>query len=285
MGFVTIEDIQGVIELVLFPKTWDKYRNQLKDGQIVIIEGKVDTGSTPPKILVDAIHTEIKVTSALDSQPAQILPATPIHYQSKSAPARKTNQPANVIPPAAPMPAFAESAPEYIPDDMPPPPDNFPDGWDMEWQPSFDEVEIASKPAPKFKKDEPITPPRAALPDAILAETIDDVTGDTTVMSYTVPSLYVPLAKAEADHPPKQITVVLRASDDKERDKRRIRTVHGTLTSFHGKDKFSFQIFESGKGHLIDFPNETTRITPELITRLHKILGEECWRVEEITFQ
>ena len=39
-------------------------------------------------------------------------------------------------------------------DDMPPPPDNFPDGWDMEWQPSFDEAAIASKPEPKFKKNE-----------------------------------------------------------------------------------------------------------------------------------
>jgi DNA polymerase-3 subunit alpha len=167
---------------------------------------------------------------------------------------------------------------------MPPPPDNFPDNWDSEWQPSFDEVEIASKPAPKFKKNEPVTPPHAALPDAMLTETIDEATGESKVMSYTVPSLYVPLAKAEADHLPKQITVILRASADKERDKRRIQTLHGTLIAAHGKDKFSFQIFESGKSHLIDFPNETTRITPELISRLYKVLGEECWRVEEITF-
>ena len=293
MGFVTIEDIQGVIELVLFPKTWDKNRDLLTAGQIIIVEGKVDTGSTPPKILVDVIKTEIKITSAADPLPAEPpppAPATPLHYQSKSAPARKVEQPAKQTPPSAPVkptnapiPVVAESAPEYISEpDMPPPPDNFPDNWDSEWQPSFDEVEIASKPAPKFKKDEPITPPRAVLPDSMLTEKIDESTGETTVMSYTVPSLYVPLAKAEADHPPKQITIILRASQDKERDKRRIQTLHGTLIAAHGKDKFSFQIFESGKGHLIDFPNETTRITPELITRLYKVLGEECWRVEEI---
>jgi hypothetical protein len=101
------------------------------------------------------------------------------------------------------------------------------------------------------------------------------------------PSLYVPLAKEnkDKDHPPRQITVTLRPTGDKERDKRRIKTLYGTLISYHGRDKFSFQIFESGKGHLIDFPNDTTRICPELLERLKKLMGEESWRVEEITFQ
>ena len=53
MGFVTIEDIQGNIELVLFPRTWEKNREQLSIGQIIIVEGKADTSSTPPKVLVD----------------------------------------------------------------------------------------------------------------------------------------------------------------------------------------------------------------------------------------
>ena len=58
---VTIEDIQGVIETVLFSKTWTQYQNQISNGQIVIIEGKVDQSNTPPKILVDSIKTEIKI--------------------------------------------------------------------------------------------------------------------------------------------------------------------------------------------------------------------------------
>jgi hypothetical protein len=77
----------------------------------------------------------------------------------------------------------------------------------------------------------------------------------------------------------------LRSTGDKERDKRRIKTLYGTLISYHGRDKFSFQIFEGGKGHLIDFPGDTTRICPEMLERLKKLMGEESWRVEEITFQ
>ena len=69
------------------------------------------------------------------------------------------------------------------------------------------------------------------------------------------------------------------------RDKRRIKSIYGTLISFHGRDRFSFQIFENGKGHLLDFPNDTTRICPEMFDRLKKLMGEESWRVEAITFQ
>ena len=302
MGFVTIEDIQGNIELVLFPKTWDKHRDVLTVGQIVIVEGKVDNSNPPPKILVDVIKTEIKVTSAAEEIIPETPPAPPkpLHYKSTTAPAQKATQQPTQNPPkpvtAVSQPVntphvIAEVAPDYSADldGMPPPPDNFPDGWDTEWQPSFDEAAIAAKPAPKFKKDEPITPPRAAAvsaPVEIIDKELNQAEAPHEALTFThMPSLYVPLAKEEADHPPKQITVILRASEDRERDKRRIKTLHGTLISFHGRDKFSFQIFENGKGHLIDFPSETTRISPELFTRLHKLLGEENWHVEEITFQ
>ncbi|MGC8857024.1 MAG: DNA polymerase III subunit alpha, partial [Anaerolineae bacterium] len=40
MGFVTLEDIQGNIELVLFSRTWGKYAAQIAVGQIIIVEGK-----------------------------------------------------------------------------------------------------------------------------------------------------------------------------------------------------------------------------------------------------
>jgi hypothetical protein len=104
---------------------------------------------------------------------------------------------------------------------------------------------------------------------------------------FHIPSLYVPLLQDEKnrEHPPQQITVLLRATGDKERDKRRIKTLHGLLISFPGRDKFSFHIFENDKGHMIDFPNDSTHICSELTERLKRLMGEENWRVEEITFQ
>jgi DNA polymerase III subunit alpha len=322
MGFVTLEDIQGNIELVLFPRTWAQYREQLTVGQIVIVEGKVDTNSTPPKILVDTIRTEIKILESLEtsagsgtplSKPkpfgqTQDKPAPDIEALSKPKPdshVRNLNiqstQPKPIASPQIqPVMRAAEKKETYsverdgIPsnnnfDDMPPPPDNFPDDWDTQWQPSFEEAVIASKPEPKFRKTEEITPPRVLAEVAPVEsndpeQEQDEVTREAFLSS--LPSIYIPLAKEEDQkHPPKQITVILRSTGDKERDKRRIKTIYGTLISFHGHDRFSFQIFENGSGHLIDFPNDTTRVCPEMLERLKKLMGEESWRVEEITFQ
>jgi len=336
MGFVTLEDIQGNIDLVLFPRTWEKTREILTVGQIVIVEGKVDTNSTPPKVLVDTVRTEIKILEPLkDSAPhtkpmpdsdveafsqpkpdshvkdlkiqstqpkSSSVPPKPDPLQQVIQPPRQNGPLKKNIPtkPSVPPPvrqvAEEPATPYTIDSDldgMPPPPDNFPDDWDTQWQPSFEEAVIASKPEPKFKKSEEITPPRIQL-EAVPVETADDIREhseeylrhDETTREALVTSIYIPLAKEEdKTHPPQQITVILRSTGDRDRDKRRIKTIYGTLISFHGRDRFSFQVFENGSGYLIDFPNDTTRLCPEMLERLKKLMGEESWRVEEITFQ
>ena len=329
MGFVSIEDVQGNIELVLFPRTWAQYKEQMTVGQIIIVEGKADTGSTPPKILVDSIRTEIKILEPLESSSTLVPPTFDLYQEEpplpddasvtnlnyKSALPKPVIQPAKKIPttPSVPPPMrqVAEkpvyAAPKAQPKpsdwtdpDVPPPPDNFPDDWENQWQPSFEEAMIASRPEPKIdNKPVPLTPP---IRHAEVAESVvetderehEQAARDAVaIQSIKVepppppPSLYIPLAKDEKDrdHPPQQITVTLRTTGDKDHDRRRIKTIYGTLISFHGKDRFSFQIFENGSGHLIDFPNDTTRVCAEMLERLKKLIGEETWRVEEITFQ
>jgi DNA polymerase-3 subunit alpha len=316
MGFVTIEDIQGTIELVMFPKTWTKFSDKMAVGQIIIVEGKVDNANPPAKILVDEIRTEIKVTSAAvdeiaDNAPP--MPPTPLHYKSTVGSAQKANQTpkpgesakqrvGESAKPASQRvsesagrqvnaPQVAEVAPAYAADvdldGMPPPPENFPDGWDMEWQPSFEEAAIAAKPEPKFKKNEPVTPPLITRAVTALANIETTTEPREEQINVAVQSMYVPLVKENKDkeHPPRQLTITLRSTGDHERDKRRIKTLHGLLTAQHGRDKFSFQIFENSKGYLIDFPNDTTRICPALLEQIKKLIGEENLRVEEITFQ
>ena len=336
MGFVTMEDVQGNIELVLFPKTWQKTQDLLKVGQIVIVEGKVDTGSTPPKILVDDIRTEIKILEPLSAsaesssffdpsespffddpldEPGPVLPLEQQPRQNASFQKKVPVKP-NIPPPlrqvAETPAAYVEPKPvspaANVGDDwgdMPPPPENFPDEWENERQTSFEQATIAARPEPKNDLKPAVREPRPQT-DSVQTEikpigqknapvARESAAGHTTPSMDPVqipptdflPSLYIPLAQEDHDkeHPPQQITVLLRATGDKERDKRRIKTLYGTLISFHGKDRFSFQIYENGKGHLIDFPNDTTRVCTEVLDRLKKLMGEESWRVEEITFQ
>jgi DNA polymerase III subunit alpha len=58
MGFATLEDIQGNIELILFPKTWDKYGKLIEIDRILTAEGKVDAEGGDPKVLVDKLMVE-----------------------------------------------------------------------------------------------------------------------------------------------------------------------------------------------------------------------------------
>ncbi|HSL31785.1 MAG TPA: DNA polymerase III subunit alpha, partial [Anaerolineales bacterium] len=313
MGFVTLEDVQGNIELVLFPKTWQKSQEQLKVGQIVIVEGKADATNSPPKILVDEIRTEIRILESLDTPPPsqpKTEPAQSAAPQPKQSPPPEKSVPAR---PSVPSPARQVTetpSPSYAADseldDMPPPPDNFPDDWETQWQPSFEQATIAARPEPKVteppvnrapvdqptKEPEPKNPeikPNGQEPPRVVQESVfvQPIESKLTHYPDMLPSLYIPLAQEEKDkdHPPQQITVVLRSTGDRERDRRRIKTIFGTLISFHGRDRFSFHIFEEGKGHLIDFPNDTTRVCTEVLDRLKKLMGEESWRVEEITFQ
>ncbi|MFZ5902770.1 MAG: DNA polymerase III subunit alpha [Chloroflexota bacterium] len=293
MGFVTIEDMQGSIELVLFPRTWTACQPLLETGKIVLVEGKVDAQSSPPKILVDAIRTEIKMLVTADE-------ASPLSGGTgggaEVAPVMK--QPVRVAE-AIPVYAAPKVSPQVIDEDWndsdgPPPPDNFPAGWDNEWQPTFENAAIAARddaPSPPVggtgggsSKTESAESPK---PDAMIVAPVSPPVGGTEGGSPPIlPSLYPAVARPEdREHPPRQITVILRPSPDKDMDKRRIKTIYGTLISFHGRDRFTFQIFENGKGHLIDFPNDTTRICPEMLARLKKLIGEESWRIEPITLQ
>ena len=333
MGFVSIEDVQGNIELVLFPRTWAQYRQQMIVGQIIIVEGKVDTGSTPPKILVDTVRTEITILEPLNasvpSQPTlDLFDETPpppnggrvtdVNYKSMQPKASMPQQKSASVKPSPqakpnphqpPRQAAEKPAPVYATkpsmedswdnEDMPPPPDNFPDDWEMQWQPSFEDASIAARPEPKVDIKPVSTPPvrqpemepmQIKYEEPKPAESLREAIAFQTVHvepPQAPPSIYVPLAKEhkDKDHPPQQITVILRTTGDKDHDRRRIKTIYGTLISFHGRDRFSFQIYENGSGYLIDFPNDTTRVCSEMLERLKKLIGEENWRVEEITFQ
>ena len=65
MGFVTLEDIQGNIELILFPRTWEQFSDLVVVDQVIMAEGKVDASGGDPKVLVDRL-----APVSLDALPA-----------------------------------------------------------------------------------------------------------------------------------------------------------------------------------------------------------------------
>jgi DNA polymerase-3 subunit alpha len=65
MGFAGLEDIQGMIDLVIFPRTWKKYQESIRYDQVFVVEGKIDAESGEPKLLVDRIIEDFDGLSSL----------------------------------------------------------------------------------------------------------------------------------------------------------------------------------------------------------------------------
>ncbi len=289
MAWVMLEDLTGVIELVLFPRTWEKFQFALEVGGVIVAEGKVDAQSNPSKVLVDNIRTEIKLTEA-----AQI----PLQPQPQgSAPERR---PATVInKPAPAAKRIAERRPEVAGE--PPLPEDPPD-WET-YTPAkavlaaqdliVHEPDLAEEEQPIVESREPTAGGAVEQP---IVESRESTGGNTiehpeapvqTLAAVLTPKLPAgtSLASLEDEHVPQMVTVILRPTGDPNRDIRRISRLHGTFISYPGKDRFAFQIFEEGRGHLIEFPNDTTHLCAELTAKINEAVGEENLRVEPILYQ
>ncbi len=318
MAWVTLEDQTGVIELVVFPRTWERFQFALEVGGVIVVEGKVDANSSPPKVLVDNIQTQIKVTEA-----AQLpLQPKPTSRDPSQAPRQKPVQ-ANP-PPAQQAPAPPPSqAPKRVTErpakykgsyphikgsggEAPPPPED-PPGWETytpgfsnppDFSPDEESTRLSSPELngmePAHEQAEPGTGNReidlpsstsAQEPSAPVAKITAAMASTSTAAQIpdTPPVALFPLHEKAAPRvqipdtgegqPPQMLTVTLRSTGDAERDIRRISRLHGAFISFPGRDRFQFQIFEDGKGHLIDFPNDTTRLLPRVIKDGQRIRG------------
>ena len=310
MGFVTIEDIQSTIELVMFPRTWEQYIDLVQIDHVILAEGKADTVNTDPKVLVDRLE-EVNLAD-LPPVTQEEMAALPILPASPDIDAGESDDP--FLAPLDATPGRSEDEPG-----LPPPPDEFPD-FDMEWMspPSRDEAagpgEMASQDAPlaldmtmvggaTAKSSE--TARESSLPEVVhvmaqdgpayslpLAPPAEKVPTERPVNPAGVLPTYLmtpglksdPLVSEDSDQP-RMVTILLRSSGDKMRDVRKLRRIHGTLVSCPGKDHFAFHIFENNRLFVMDFPNESTGVTPELIDRLSEQAGADNIRVELIRIQ
>ena len=253
MAFATIEDVQGMIDLVIFPDTWKKYSDMIRFDEIIYVKGKADANGGDTKVLVDQVSTGI---SQFDSVPEQTRPTiqsppeTPPIQTTVTPPSEKTIK--EIPAPVVDEPQNKESSVS----DAPPPPEAFPPDWKKE--PIAENVQENDE---EDEKEEPLAPqaieePAAARPGPIILEE------DATYL----------------------LTILLKNRGDTMRDKLRLRQVYGTLISYPGKDRFTFQIIENEQSHLLEFPNASTNVTKELINHLRDMLGRDNVQVEKYLF-
>jgi DNA polymerase-3 subunit alpha len=369
MGFATLEDIYGVIELVLFPRTWDQYLRLIVIDKVIAAEGKIDNDGSDPKMLVDRLIevsdlTEAPTPASSSPAPAEqrgktafsddaayfppdapdwndagdfpdpfdqpILPASRVRETASPASVWETPEPVRPTP-EPPAPANKPEAPaqttppvkdEWEEAGIPPPPPPFEDsdwppaafeesslvsGMDAGKQPQAKIVSPSAENPRKISEDLPLAaaaepsqaPPPVLLPNPVPARAGENVTthskdtlpGNDNLpgpifTNFTIsPGLKTSLKEEDGDQPPRMLTITLRTSGEKSRDVRRLRRIHGLLVSNPGPDHFGFQVFEKNHLFLMEFPNETTRLTNELLNQLIDLAGQENIRVELIRIQ
>ena len=187
---------------------------------------------------------------------------------------------------------------------MPEPPPNFDDdawlntpppelsaagGWTA---PAARPVQEAAAPAvlpPQEVAAPPVTPPAipsAAIPAASTAAPVDvprSAPVSPGMAAYMVAAApKESSANPDAEAEPRQATITIHPSGEKDRDVRRMRRIHGMLVACPGKDRFSFQVYENGRFFILDFPNESTGLTADLLNKLIDLVGESNVRIETI---
>jgi DNA polymerase-3 subunit alpha len=136
MAFATLEDLDGKVDVIFFPRTWKEYRMEIKVDQVMLVTGKVQADEDDLTIIADRVQTKIEhasmatapatsrdVTAVTDSQ----APAAPTDQVQEKAPVYQAPPWEDDVPADNEPPTPGRQAP-------PPPPPTWED--DNQWEPA-----------------------------------------------------------------------------------------------------------------------------------------------------
>jgi DNA polymerase-3 subunit alpha len=306
MGFVTLEDLQGTIELVIFSRVWGNVVGWLEPGIIVKVIGKVDRERGDPKILVDEItqdisHTESNAGSKSKSLDGDWGMLPEVDFENAEVgvgeiPFQPSDEPFviedmyvdefGMIPrntgnsqwddpssgDGAGTSLDFETFAEGIAVDS---------GGDLDGVSTEDQSTSHSSDEQAFQQGESESEIQVDIEEPIVHMPIplkDPILSDK-------PSQTIPTSRLTSEGDLNLIKVFLRSTGDKKRDSLRMRRVYGLLTTYHGIDRFAVFIFEGSRRYHLEFPNETTGFCPELHTQLRDLVGDANVQIEPLRLQ
>ncbi|HEY4688096.1 MAG TPA: DNA polymerase III subunit alpha [Anaerolineae bacterium] len=246
MAFVTLEDIQGTIDVVVFPKPWKQARDLWQRDKIVIVRGKVDARGRKPSIICDSVTDNLHVVQPVDEaggkRRAEVRPL-PTAVPAKPTPA------APVITRPATPPEPAETANDRS----------------------------ASAPVATQIAEPPVAYSTPS-PEPARAVATGPVSAPTQPGEKAAPNG----DRATRPNGSRTLRVTIQRTDDGRTDARRVGDVHRLLRSYSGPDRFVFYVAGGRNGNYeLDFPNDTTLICDELLGRLRNLLGAQAVQLME----
>jgi len=215
MAFATIEDLQGPIELVIFPKTWERFSPFVHPDNAILVEGKVDAEGGDPKVLVDLIRPLTASDMLAAPSPGETTTDPPA---SSSASVREKASGQTYQPPETrPAPSETPLAPEEPDDWHLQEPASFTGGESTALEPLEDPASAPSMiVAPAVEKPKSLQP-NAEPPAAPFAVKVVP----PAVISFERSDVNLPVEKGSN----RMLTIIMRATDDKQRDIRRLKRI------------------------------------------------------------
>ncbi|MBL8161218.1 MAG: DNA polymerase III subunit alpha, partial [Anaerolineae bacterium] len=227
MGIAHIEDWHdsaGAIDVVMFPRTWEKVQEIVDQGKVLIFQGKIDASRGDMQIVAEAAHQNVNV----------VVPDEPTFMPSSSEP-----------PPWAYDDPYDEETGEVLP------------------PPALNEPEMAYAVAPATQGAAafrtPTVEPQLAPASRIATPPVLNWQDGPEVDLDDLPPL------EERALPPRWLVVYLQRSDDADKDRRRLRRLHGILRGYPGNDRFSIVIEDHKQSFKMEFPNDTTSYCEDLV--------------------
>jgi DNA polymerase-3 subunit alpha len=288
MGFVTLDDLWGSIELVLFPRTWEKAEALLGEGQVVIVSGRLDKQSGDPKVLADKViplelpdsETLARLAAEAETVPAEtggarVAEAEGVYQHApRGKSVSKGVNHARAKPEAAALGARAGVAAAVEPaTEVDPEPDTGNEGeidnTTTAGQGGSEGAPMPAEGVQKMREEE--MPARG--------ERATRGVRNTEETSYLVPPA-APEGSLSGGFLARLLRIDLEASGDRERDNAELHDLYAVLHARTGPEHFAFVVHEGGHRYLIEFPNDTIGIDDALLEELGKRADVKHFSVE-----
>lgn len=266
MAFVTLEDGIGEVELVVFPSVWERSNQYIENGALLLVNGKVSKRERGISILADKVerltldetaaeHADNRNQGPFYEQTLEkYLPDihTLSRYALTESPGDNSGHDSDLL----------EELPDWEDEDLPP---EMIEG--ELYYSDFDQRGLT-------EGEQLMQAVEIDIPHQI--SEVGEVYQDALIDH--LPDL--PVVKESPRQP--CVIVSVHGSGEIEKDKRRLKRLHGFLSSRPGEARFAFHIYEGEHEYQIDFPNDSFELAQENLKELESLVGAENIRMSEI---
>jgi DNA polymerase III subunit alpha len=290
MAFVRMEDLQGVVEITVFPQLYRDRKAMWMQDKIVIVRGKVDVRNGRVGVLADSVQDYVEDAQVLEDTTSvayRFQTGAGTAFQNGIAAAGQAptgdDSPARVTPtPNQGGRRYGSAMPprsgDYEPDEvgMTAPVGENPFAED---EPDWFEPE-AGAPVPRRTNPQPVPHSEDA------AEPVSGGDAEPARHNNIEAAPRNEIEPMPPDDPgavrPKTVRINFRRSQSLEADRRRLNDLVELLSSYEGGDRFEITLMVKDKAiYQLEFPNSTTRVCRELSAALMQRLGPGGWSVDE----